>query len=303
MIWPFISYHPMKALNIFPAILAAAFFASCKPDPIQIDVPQNTTEMTISSATPDAHTIYVSAGYSISSMKRLIDTATLADYKALPDDLLIDDALVTMRADGGAVDTLQRLGKGLYGRKNLNLEPYVSYTLVVEDRKRNKRSTARTMFMPAATADTMRITRHIGKNDTLSRLHLHFSGVGPGDRLLVCYNTTAAVRVQQRLLNRDLSALYDFQPKRMELLRVPESGRGTFTTDLTLQVQPCDTVLVQVSRMDAGLFDYLSAYKRSGNIFSQISGEPVNLPGNIRKGYGYFSMYLTQSAVFDLSRN
>lgn len=284
------------------ATFFTASLSACRPDPIDIEVAQGIPEMTISSFTPDLRTLYVSAGYSVSSMRRLIDTSTYSDYKALPQDLLIDSALVLLRADGGGTDTLQWLGQGLYGRRDLDLQPHTGYTLIVDDLKKGRRITARTSFMPQPVVDTMYVARSIKGGDTLSRLHLRVPQVAPGERILVCYNTSAAMRLQQRPLQRDLSALYDFQPRRLEILRVPEDTRGLFETDLTLQVEPRDTVLVRISKVDGSFSDYLSAYKRSGSFFSQLSGEPVNLPGNIQRGFGYFAMYLSRSGVYDLAQ-
>ncbi len=293
----------MNTNLLLASLLLAAVFSSCKPKPIDIEPPQSGSEITISSATPDAHTIYVSAGYSISSMRRLIDTSTLSDYKSLPDEMLIRDGLVLLRADDGRADTLHALAPGLFGRKDLELQPGMGYSLIVEDRARQKQATAHTVFMPKPEQDTMFVFRRIGKSrDTLSRLHLSLPAARPGDRIVVCYNTAAAMRRERRLLNRDFSALYDFQPRRLEILRVPDSARNGFRTDLTLQVEPRDTVLVQVSAADPGFSAYLEAYKRGGSLFSQLSGEPVNLQGNVRQGYGYFSMYLSRSSVYDFNK-
>jgi len=292
----------MSPKALIPTILIAAAMASCKPQPIEIDVPQSSAEMTISSFTPDAHTVYVSAGYSISSMRRIIDTSTIADYKGLPDELLIDSALVLLRADGGQTDTLKKVSKGLYGRKDLNLQINTGYTLIVEDRNKGKRVTARTTFMPQPVMDTMFVERKVGQRDTTNRFHLRLTDARPGELVLVCYNTSTAFRLQSRPLQRNLSALYDFQPRRLEILKVPDTCKGRYEAGLTLQVSARDTVLVQVSRIDGAFSEYLAAYKRGGSFFSQLSGEPINLPGNVLQGYGYFSMFLSKSALYDLNK-
>ncbi len=292
----------MKLKHFFVIPVLGAAMAGCKPDPIDIDVPQSASEMTISSITPDTHTLYVSAGYSISSMRRIADTSKIADYKELQQDMLIDSGLVLLRADGGQTDTLPEIGKGLYGRKDLDLQPGAGYTLIVEDRRKGKQASARTSFMPRPSVDTMSLHHTVQNGTTLNKLQLRLAQAQPGERYLVCYNTAAAMRMQQRPLQRNLSALYDFQPRRLEILRVPDTCRGPFETAITLQVNDNDTVLVQVSRIDGNFSDYLSAYKRSGSFFSQLSGEPVNLPGNVQQGFGYFAMYLSHSALFDLSK-
>jgi hypothetical protein len=293
----------MSPKPLILAIMIAAATAGCKPQPIDIEVPQSSAEMTISSYTPDARTVYVSAGYSVSSMRRIIDTSTLADYKALLDELLIDSAIVLLRADGGQTDTLKKVSKGLYGRKDLSLQQNTGYTLIVEDQNKGKRVTARTTFMPQPVVDTMYMERKIGASDTLNRFHVMLSDARPGELVLVCYNTSATFRLQSRPLQRNLSALYDFQPRRLEILKVPDTCGGRYEASLTLQVSAKDTVLVQVSRIDGAFSEYLKAYKRGGGFFSQLSGEPINLPGNVRQGYGYFSMFLSKNALFDLNKH
>jgi hypothetical protein len=47
---------------------------------------------------------------------------------------------------------------------------------------------------------------------------------------------------------------------------------------------------VALSNIPKGYYEYLAAYKRSGNLLSQLTGEPVNLPTNVQGGYGYFAL-------------
>jgi hypothetical protein len=50
-------------------------------------------------------------------------------------------------------------------------------------------------------------------------------------------------------------------------------------------------VIVTLSNVSKGYFDYLSARQRGGSGFAGALGEPITYPSNIVNGYGYFSSH------------
>ena len=290
----------MKLTTIILASLA--FLASCRPKPIDIEIPQKPGSLAISSACYGTHTVYVSAGYSINSLKRLLDTSTAKELAGIPSDMLLDSGLVTIRTAGQAPDTLEKISAGLYGRKDLQLLPGKEYTMLVVDYRKNTTATAITTFLAQPALDTLYPQRIIRNRDTTVALHLRLNNAAGNDYYFVSYNTPQHMRETAIPLPYSAGSLYTFVPKQLELFKSGDAATGVLNKTITLQVAPTDTVLIQFGHIDKAYYDYLAAYKRTGSFINQLTGEPINLPTNIVTGLGFFSLYQPVRRVFDLKR-
>ena len=50
-----------------------------------------------------------------------------------------------------------------------------------------------------------------------------------------------------------------------------------------------DVLIVTISSISEGYYNYLEAEERAGNLISSFISEPVSYPTNVDGGYGYFS--------------
>jgi hypothetical protein len=291
----------MKLTTIILASLA--LLASCRPKPIDIEIPQKPGSLAISSACYDASSVYVSAGYSINSLKKLLDTSTAKELAGLPADMLVDSGLVTIRTAGHAPDTLQKISSGLYGRRDLRLIPGMEYTLLVVDYRKNTTATAVTTFLTQPALDTLYPKRVIRSGDTTVALHLRLNNAAAGQYYFVSYNTPQHMRETAIPLPYNAGSLYTFVPKQLELFRTDDAVNGALNRTITLQVAPTDTILIQFAHIDKAYYDYLAAYKRTGALINQLTGEPINLPTNIVTGLGFFSLYQPVRKMYDLNRH
>jgi hypothetical protein len=283
------------------ALTAIIFLASCRPKPIEIEVPQTSGAFSISSYCQDSHTVYVTASYSFSSLIQTLDTTSITELSSSK-DLMMDSAIVTLRGEGALSDTLQKIAPGIYRRNDLELVPGRSYTLTVLDCRKGSRATATTTYFPTPTVDTLYARRRPKGGDTTGSIHLKLSGLQQTSYFFVAYNTARQAREHSTPLPRNVRALSLFVPKQIALFTTSDAVNGKIEKDVTLQVEPNDTVLIQVGQIDKAYYDYLAAYKRTGALINQLTGEPINLPSNISSGYGYFSLYNPVRALFDLSR-
>lgn len=287
---------------MFPLAVALSLFASCRPKPIDIDIPQRPADMSIASVAFDEQTVFVSAGYSVSSFANLEDTSAARRPAGVDPSMLIDDGLVTLSGPAGTTDTLARVATGLYGSRKLHLQPGQSYILLVKDRRNGRTATARTTFQPKPVLDSLIPVVKRQPGDTVVRLRLSLSNVRNEDFYVLSYTTPSGYKQGKPSLSKGLSMLTSFAPKRIELFRGTEAAGGRITKEVTLHVKGSDTVLVHLGKVDDAYFQYLTAYKRSGYLINQISGEPVNLPSNIITGLGFFSLYDPRQQVFDLNQ-
>lgn len=276
--------------------------AACRPKPIDIEVPQSTGAFSIASYCPNSHSIYVSATYSVSSMMRVLDTATLRELPQASKDVLMDSAIVSLQSPDGRLDTLRKLSPGIFSHNALHLLPGLQYTLRVIDRRTGKSATAATAYQPRPEVDTMYLYTQSQDADTSIRLHIRLKEVSRQAYYFVSYNSTRQARERTQPLPQSAQALRLFVPKQIALFTGSEVSGGSLEKDIALHVNARDTVIVQIGRADKAYYDYLAAYKRTGALINQLTGEPINLPTNIAGGYGYFALYHPVVALYNLNR-
>ncbi len=292
----------MKFQTLFvPAILIVSIL-SCRPKPIDIDVPQGPPRLVISSASLDDHSAVVSAGYSISSLSSLADSARGKNIASLPKDMLVDSGLVTITANGHT-DTLQKISSGLFGSYSLHLQASVSYTLRVLDYRKNTEVVAVTYYYSKPVFDTIQPIVVRTATDTSVKLKVSTKGINAGDHYFISYATTRNVRdITKPISYKNISSLASFVPKQLILFTGEDVAVGTPDKSFTLNVHGNDTLLVHIGHIDEAYYNYLTAYKRSGYLINQLTGEPINLPTNIVTGFGFFSLYTPTRLLLDLNK-
>ncbi len=275
-------------------------FIACRPKPLEIEVPQAPPAITISSIAFDEHTVFVSAGYSISSCVGLNDTVASGDKtkSGIPKDMLIDGGLVTITEEGALPDTLSQVSAGLYASRKLKLKKGVQYTLMVKDMAKNTAATANTIFFAQPSVGKVERKLEMEGADTITKLHLQINNVTSNDKFFVTYSTTAQMQNNLSTAIGKLPTIYNFSPKTLELLTGEDALNGGLDKTISMKVNPNDTLVVQVARIDNAYYQYLSAYKRSGFLINQLTGEPINLPTNIVTGFGFFSLCQSEKLVF-----
>jgi hypothetical protein len=292
----------MSPKMLLPLSAALLFIASCRPKPLDIDIPQSSGVLSIASYCPDNHSVYVSASYSVSAMLKVLDTAALKYFPDVTESLLLKEAVVTLRNPDNTIDTLRKLSPGIYKRDDLQLLAGQSYTLTVLDPKKGILATATTSYQPIPTMDTLYPALVKRTSDTTCRLHLQLRNASAPAYFFLSYNTVRQAREHTSALPKNARALSLFLPKQIALFSPADAPGGNLEKDIILQVNPSDTVLVQVAQIDKAYYDYLSAYKRTGSLINQLTGEPIHLPSNISSGYGYFSLFNPVKRLYDLNR-
>lgn len=284
------------------AFIAIAFLMpllySCTPKPLEIDVPQKPGKLTISSVAFGEKSIFISAGYSVESGFNLADTSE-KNRKTLP-GIVVDSGLVTITRLGNLPDTLKMYSPGIYGRNNIQLMPYAQYILTVRDYKKGTAVSATTTYLPAPSIDRLQpeVIRE-GAAPTV-KLHIKLSDIKPGEHFFIGYSTKTNVISAITPLIAGLGSLQSFEARQLELIDGTKAVNGVLEQTFTINAIETDTLTVQVSRIDEKYYKYLDAYKRTGFLLNQISGEPINLPTNVEPGFGYFSLYTPKRARFHL---
>lgn len=288
-----------KEWRAFAALASVACsFMACKPRPLEIRIPQAPPQITISAAVFDEHSVFVSAGYSLSSLESLKDTA--ATHTRIPQEAMLKDALLLLSENGAQPDTLYTVSPGLYGNRALHLHAGAAYRLEVLDREGKVLAVAATTYQAGARVERMVPGIAYNPEDTIVSLSVKLGQVQADDHYVVSYTTTRRARSEANPVSLDAAGLASFSPKQLSLYSYADARDGAIEKSFAVDAREDDTLIVIAGKIDPAYFDYLTVYKKSGSLINQLTGEPVNMPTNIVTGLGFFALYEQQRRVFYL---
>ncbi len=285
---------------VFLLSILALFYSCRKPEPLDIKMPQQKDAPVISATITDAEGVVVSAGYSMESIRNISDRN---GHGKIPRDILVDSGMVRISEGNGATHNLYRLSPGVYGSNELELKDGSSYTLHVTDPKKGTTATATTTYyvQPQGSSVTP-VYKGIRNGDTLCTLQVAIPDAQKDAKYFIGYTTTKQLRENVKVMSgpagQNMSAMATFEPKQLELLQ--SNASTALNHSFTIKASAGDTLVVQIGRVDGGYYKYLQAYKRTGYLINQLTGEPINLPTNVQTGYGYFALCKPNRYVFDM---
>lgn len=276
----------MNSKHTLSALALLAIISSCRPKPLDIEVPQSNPKVSITSVAYDNHTVFVSVGYSASSMT--ISDTSVNHPSSLPAEMQLDSATVIVSCEGKN-DTLHKVRPGLYGSRTLNLNYSNRYTLIVIDHKYNSTTHSTTSFIPKANIGE--VTTYRAEADSLVDLNIEIKDANAGKQYFVSYCTAKQMKEAAKGDVKKLKDIQAFEPKRLELLSGSEAKDNVIKKVIRVKAEVRDTLIVQIAQIENAHYKFLQAYKKTGYLINQLTGEPINLPTNIEPGFGYFSLY------------
>lgn len=281
-------------MNIFKYSLAISCFcvlASCNfnPTPIPIEIDEPAQQLVISSFALPPQELIVTISRTFSALISEADSLDLDNPDILA-RVLVDSAQVMLTYAGRSVE-LFKIAPGIYGSIDVEQIPGATYLLTVKDFDTGLTASAETIALPQIELDTLYPTTRIlpSLNDTLNSFKYEFQDpFGVENYFLVTY--TKSNNIFQDIL---LPGQTLFKTERNSFNAFSDKTTGDGKS-IVFEPSPLfavgDTVFVGISNIPKKYFEFVSAYKKSGNLFSQLISEPINLPSNVEGGFGYFSM-------------
>lgn len=289
--------------NAIICILFSLVLFSCKPEAIELDVPQAPEKIAVASQ-------QVEGGYLVLTLSRTFSALTnkkpnLTDSTIyLPEELLVKGALVQLTRDGEQI-TLREVSSGVYVAEQLMQYDYSRYTLEVVDGEKGQHVTAQTTMLPQVRFDTVGILRNPQK-ETEYTIHYAFTDLpGRNNWYVVNYYT----KDNRKDSLPDNPADVDYIARRMleqrldyDLISEADIREGQYSITKNFTNNKLDTFAVALSNISEGYYEFLKAQKKYNTLVNQIRREVVNLPTNISNGYGYFNLHTPHVKVIDLSK-
>jgi hypothetical protein len=286
-------------MRLIIIILIGFLLASCTTEPLPITIPQQAPKTVVFSQVIPNRVMIVALSKSFGALDLNEEEGDTLSEDLL-NQLLEDSATVTIAYDGNE-DTLFRIEKGLYASINTPQTINTAYTLrIINDAGEvvtaNSNMLERIDFI---SIDPV-VTR---TDDTLTEISYSFEDA-PGTNYYmvnfyrklnssnngVDYNSIFA-NGQNNLVSTELISDAAFD--------------GTYTKTSTFnkfQMAESDTIAVTLSNISEEYFKFLDLRKRGGNLFSEVTREPISYPTNVENGYGFFNTHSPDIRILDLNQ-
>ncbi len=277
---------------------AGILLLSCEPQPIPITLADAPLKLVVSSQVIPGRIMLVALTRTFSTLEGASQLDSLTEE--FLNKIQVQDAVVTISYQG-KTETLRMISPGIYASANTLQTDFGTYTLYAHDPQTGEKITAASVMQPQVRF--VRVEPDIVYADGEVRADISYSfRDDPAVRnwyLINFYRKVSLGRDRLDINNyfgRGSNEELEFDLISDENLKDPEYSalrklRG---------VEASDSIAVSISSISKGYYDFLTLYKRAGNVITRISGEPVTYPTNVVNGYGYFTTHKPDIRFFDL---
>ncbi|HTE32744.1 MAG TPA: DUF4249 domain-containing protein [Chryseolinea sp.] len=280
----------MNKLKIrYGMVMLMVALSSCLPDPLPVNnLPELEPKIVVSSQITPEEGLMVLITKSIGAL----DAGRESDAVALLEQIVIDDATVTLEHDG-QVHTLVNLGSGLYGGLSLNLVAGGTYTLhVVSDSLGEVTAVSQVKEQVPFQSATASV--YATGYDSLASIDYSLNDpIGKNYYM---------VNVQRFSRTRQLSEYLN--PRIFTRLTDDTAFDGTYFEEefkvIFQDFSVGDTVAVFLSNINEDYYTFLQLRNDNRYNFADFASEPINYPTNVEGGYGFFNLHVPDVRLFVL---
>lgn len=261
-------------------------FASCTPEPIDIDIPQAETKLVVYSQALPNQALLVTLSKSFAALSTPNEGSFVDSTKqdsinnAFLNQFLVDNATIIIEgADYN--DTLIRVTKGVFLAPFFPFTPGNSYQFSAYDPVTGFSVSSSATTLPIIEFDSVSAKRGKGEDSLEITLDFHIADI-PGDNYYLINIYTDSIP------ESNFFSFDNISDGRSISISDREYPLGQVKDQEKFEVTDSDTLVVSVTNISKDYFEFLEARKRSGNSFLS---EPIEYPSNIVNGYGYFNLH------------
>ena len=273
-------------LALAPGIILLA--GSCLPDPLEVrSLPQARTEIVVSTQIVPDQSLLVLLTRTFGALEASDDS----DPEELLDFIAVNDALVAIEGPQTR-DTLEFLGKGLYGGVFIPFEAGVAYHLHVISSSLGE-VYATTEVKPRIDFEKVEAELfYNGYNDTLAQITYTLHDPPEENWYMINVQEVEQEDFIENLLN----------PRAFTMLLPDASFNGrpygerfrVFPRDY----HPGDSILVSLSNISEDYYQFMKLRIDNRFSFIEFVSEPVDYPSNVIGGRGFFNLYVPDARFF-----
>jgi hypothetical protein len=271
---------------------------SCKPEAVELDIPQSPEKIVVASQQAEGNYFVVVLSRTFGALETKNGNINNLS-QPLPEELLVANAQVEIQLNGITTE-LTQLSPGVYATDVLFPQYYETYTLKVTDTERQEHAIAQTRMLPKVVLDTFSVKPITGKNNQYS-LSYTFTDLPEVQNWYVVNfytkdNAKDSVPENPKDVNYIAKRLLE-QRLDFDLISEQDLVNGQYQVTKTFTSNNLDTFGIALSNISKGYYEFLKAQKKFASISNKIRGDVVNMPTNVQNGYGFFNMH-TPDAKF-----
>lgn len=272
----------------------------CVPEGIDINVKPSEPRIAVASQIIPQSFIFVTLTKSFSPLEPLA-TGGAVDSTAF-NKFLVTNAFVTVSYNN-QIDTLHMLTPGIYISTTILLANYNTYTLNVIEPNSGLQTSAVTTMLPQVQFDTVYPVIIKNPTDTVVKIKYVLRD-NPNEENF--YVVNYILKQPSKGANLDISSYFSKGSNKIlstfDLLNDASFTDNLLTKESILKVGSTDSIAVEIANISKGYYEFLTAFKRTGNILNALETEPIHFPSNVQNGYGYFNAYYPNSRIFYLGQ-
>ena len=290
------SYQKLISNLSILSLFSLIFVSSCFPKPLDIELEQAPVKMVIASQIVPNSIMVVAVSRSFGALDYSEDYDTTSSENDILDKLMVKDAKVTI-SYMGITDDLLPIDDlpGIYASATVPQFTNVEYTLNVYNPETGKSVSSKASMLNVIPFDSISAKR--GEGDKYNDITVSVSFTDPPDEL----NWYMINFYTQEDTNQSVSPFEPQSPNQVTILLSDEGFESSKVSgERVLYNWTSDTLVASISNISHEYYNYLSARKRGGNLFSSIVSEPINYPSNIKDGYGFFTTHFPDIKIIIL---
>ncbi|MCU0422852.1 MAG: DUF4249 domain-containing protein [Bacteroidia bacterium] len=266
-------------------------FSSCTPEPLPLKIADSSPKVVVASqfafdSSSNQNLLIVILTRSLAVGNGFTPIADSSGLN-IPDELRFTNATVEVHTSSGVI-TCAEVDGGVYVATNISFEAGATAkltikqadgTLVADAITPMMTSTSFSMISLARVSNFYEVSYILDDNTKEKNWYVvnYFTG-NTRDSGSVTDPGYIARKLTEQKAEFDLFTDKDF-------------NNGTLAVRKNIGASVLDTVVVAVSSISEGYFNFLTVQKRYGSLINQIRGEALTFPTNISNGLGYFTFH------------
>ncbi|MDX5321370.1 MAG: DUF4249 domain-containing protein, partial [Bacteroidota bacterium] len=221
-------------------------------------------------------------------------------YLQVMEDMMVEEAEVRLIKDGRSF-LLESTSKGIHALVGPSWNAGTEVGLEIRDKEGKLKAKAVSVVQALPEINRLDVWGEKKGSDTLFQVDLSIrTEADKNSWYLVTLNKSSdleRLKVNGKKGLGDVLSDRALKEKRAWLVEQP-GGRIELNLKQELPwLEGSDSLVVQVSRLEEPYYHYLDQMMKADSWYFQLSGEILRLQGNVRGGYGYFSLH---SGIFRL---
>ncbi len=288
----------MKNSIIFNLLIFCLVFFSCRPEPLEIEIPRAEPQVVVFSQVIPGEIMTVLLTQTFDALDFSEEEGDSLNQDIV-DQLLLSGAQMTV-SYRDRVDTLYQLTNGLYASietPQYNNEVYTLDATLPDGRV----ISASSIMLPFVQFTEISPVIERNGEDTLVTIQYKFEDLPEDNWYMINVYTNG----EEQNTGTDINSFFDDGSnvlKKTELLtdQLVEGSVMEGSIELA-NVSYTDSMVVSLSNINETYYNFLDLRKNSTNLFTELTKEPVSLPTNVDGGLGFFNTHYPDLEYFDLN--